>query len=447
MPVYALVSVLTLFFWGCDRGNAPNSVPQQDETGSVTFSLSKSGIPSEIKRIVARLERQGFQPFSDSVSIADVVDSVKFRFTSVPAGSWIVTVDARDALGATRFSGKASITVTEGPVTAVIIQMTPVSGGEVQITLFWGNPPVRWKMYSGNPILKQTPGYWDQDHFYFHDPAVLKVNGVYQMWYQSGLNGAVSPGGNDAFWIAYATSLDGVNWTKQGPALNPGPAGSWMDIGPWGPSVIYENGTYKMWFVGSKSPMIYRNGIGYATSTDGKNWVVDPQPVVPLSASIKATWSPTVVKLGGVYNLFIGIADSPSNEYSSDIILMTSSDGRAWTNKGVVMSARKDLAWQQSGVLPCEVIYDEGKFKMFYTALSASGQSFALGYAESPQGTSWDNSGVIPILTSPDALPWSTKGVGFPAVMRDSDGKLKMWFSGLSTQTSKYQMGYAEQVK
>ena len=62
----------------------------------------------------------------------------------------------------------------------------------------------------------------------------------------------------------------------------------------------------------------------------------------------------------------------------------------------------------------------------------------------------WNTTGndwPFPILNTSDTPPWSTKGVGFPAVMRDSDGKLKMWFSGFSTQTSKYQIGYAEQIK
>jgi predicted GH43/DUF377 family glycosyl hydrolase len=444
MRTFSMLIIIALMSMRCDMGSIPNSVLHFDQTGSVSLALAKTSIPSEVKLIVARLERQVFQTYSDSVSVVGVIDSVRFRFTGVPAGSWNVTVEARDVQGVTRYSGKATIAVTDGQVTAVLIQMTPISGGEVQITLVWGNPQIRWKMYAGNPILKQTPGYWDQDHYYFDAPAVVKVNGVYQMWYQSGLNRTISSGGNDAFWIAYATSSDGITWTKQGAVLNPGPAGSWMDIGPWGPSVLYENGVYKMWFVGAKYPLSYRNGIGYATSTDGKNWIMDAQPVVPLSATIGATLNPAVIKMGEVYDLFVGITSS-TTDYSTDIILMTSSDGRAWTNKGVVMSARKDLPWQQSGILPCDVIYDEGKLKMFYTGFL--GQTFSLGYAESSQGTSWDNSGVVPILTTSDTPPWTTKSVGFPAVMRDSDGKLKMWFSGISTQTSRYQIGYAEQLK
>jgi predicted GH43/DUF377 family glycosyl hydrolase len=444
MRTISLLMILALMSLRCDQGSVPNSVSHPDQRGSVSFSLARTSIPSEIKLIVARLERQAFQTYSDSVSVVGVIDSVRFRFTGVAAGSWNVTVEARDAQGATRYTGKATITVVDGQVTAILIQMIAVSGGEVQITLIWANPLMMWKMYVGNPIFKQTPGYWDQDHYYFDDPAVVKVNGVYQMWYQSGMNRTVSPGGYDAFWIAYATSSDGITWTKQGAALSPGSTGSWMDMGPWSPSVLYENGTYKMWFVGAKNPLGYRNGVGYATSTDGKNWIVDPQPVIPLSASIGATFSPTVIKMGGVYNLYLGITSS-TTEYSSDIILMTSTDGRAWTNKGVVLSARKELPWQQSGILPCEVIYDEGRLKMFYTGFL--GQIFSIGYAESMDGIKWDNSSVIPLLSTSDTPPWTTKSVGFPAVMRDNDGKLKMWFSGTSTQTSKYQIGYAEQVK
>ena len=444
MRSLAAVVLLAIVLLSCDQGIAPIAVSPELNTGTLIFSLAASSVPSDVKTVVARLERQGFQTISDSVTITGAVDSIRFVFPNVPVGSWTATVEARTVQGATRYKGSAAIVVNEGQVTAMYIQMTAVAGGEVRITIGWGVPAIQWTMSTLNPVLRQTPGSWDQDHYYFLDPAVVKVNGVYHMWYQSGLNRTISPTGYEAFWIAYATSTDGINWTKQGAVISPGPAGSWMDMGPWSPSVIYENGVFKMWFVGAKSPLLYRNGVGYATSVDGKNWVVDSQPVVPLSTLIGATWSPTVIKIGAVYNLFMGIINS-TTDYSLDIILMTSTDGRAWINKGTVLSNRKNLSWQQSGILPCEVIYDEGKLKMFYTAVT--GQTISLGYAESAQGTSWDNSGVVPILNTSDTPPWSTKGVGFPAVMRDSDGKLKMWFSGFSTQTSKYQIGYAEQIK
>lgn len=442
MRTPAMLVLSALMLLSCDQGIVPNSFGPQLNTSSISFSFASSSIPSDVKLVVVRLERQGFPTFSDSVAVLATVDSVRMTFVNVPAGSWTATVEARNAQGATRYRGSANVVVTEGQVTRVFIQMTAISGGEVRITLVWGTPIIQWKMNASNPVFKQTTGYWDQDHYYFVDPVVLKINGTYQMWYQSGLNRTTSAGGIDAFWIAYATSADGITWTKQGPVLGPGAPGGWMDIGPYSPCVIYEDGLYKMWFSGAKAPLSYRNGIGYATSSDGRIWTVDPLPVIP-ATTFGSTCSPSVIKMGSLYNLFMGVTTS-TTEYPLDIVMMTSADGRSWTSKGVVLSARRDLAWQQSGILPCEVIYDEGRLKMFYTGFSV--QDFCIGYAESSDGTSWDNSFALPVLTTSDTSPWITKEVGFPAVMRDN-GVLKIWFSGVSSQASKYQIGYAEQVK
>jgi hypothetical protein len=59
-------------------------------------------------------------------------------------------------------------------------------------------------------------------------------------------------------------------FTKCGtsPVLSIGASGAWDSSAVGTPSVINENGTFKMWYVGQNSASIYR--IGYVTSTDGK---------------------------------------------------------------------------------------------------------------------------------------------------------------------------------
>ena len=441
MRAYTFVLFVALVSLSCDQGTRPEYPAQLSPTGTVSFSIAKISIPPEVRLLVARLERQGFQTISDSVAVTGTSDTIKIRMINIPAGAWNVTVDARDALGVTRYSGKGNVTVSDGQVAQMYVYMTATSGGELQITVLWGGPRLRWKMSAENPVLKQTTGYWDQDHYYFDDPNILKLNGVYHMWYASGYNISVNKA--ETLWIAHAASLDGIHWTKTGPIFAPGTPGSWRDKGAVSPCVLYEGGVYKMWFVGFKNPLQYQNGIGYATSLDGTNWVVNSQPVIPLSSTIGATYHPAVVKKDNLYYMFIGV--SPSNTiYPPDVVLMTSSDGLAWQNRGVVLSARKDLPWQHSGIIPCEVIYDENRFKMFFTAMDV--QSFSIGYAESVDGTTWTGSIEAPTLTSVSTAPWVTTSVGFPAVLRE-DGKLKMWFSATVTNPQRYQIGYAEQVQ
>ena len=216
-----------------------------------------------------------------------------------------------------------------------------------------------------------------------------------------------------------------------------------MDKGAVSPCVLYDQGVFKMWFVGAMNPMRYQNGIGYATSSDGKNWDIDQQPVVPLGQYFAATWHPAVLKKDGLFYLFIGASQS-SQDYPRDIVLMTSLDGRNWTFRGKVLSSRYDVSWQRTGIAPSEVIFDDNRFKMFYTAFHD--ESFCIGYAESLEGINWLMASDRPTLNASDAYPWRVVSVGFPAVLRDG-GKLKMWFSGLCDKPQRYQIGYAEQTE
>ena len=127
-----------------------------------------------------------------------------------------------------------------------------------------------------------------------------------------------------------------------------------------------------------------------------------------------------------------------------DIILFTSTDGKKWQSRGKVFSARGDRSWQNSGVAPCEVIYDENRFKMFFTGLGED--DFSIGSAESREGIHWVETSSRPALGAADTAPWSTRAVGFPAVMRDG-GTLKMWFSAVTTDSRRYQIGYCEESK
>ena len=91
------------------------------------------------------------------------------------------------------------------------------------------------------------------------------------MWY-AGLDGT--------HWnIGYATSANGIDWTRyaENPVIQVGDIGTWDDevVGP-GP-VLYDGETYKMWFLGVNGSMIQT---GYATSSDGINWTKNETPVL-----------------------------------------------------------------------------------------------------------------------------------------------------------------------
>lgn len=439
MRARLVTAFLVLFSLGCDQGIDPGDRGVVPPSGALSLSLAKSSIPSEVKLVSARLERSGFSTIRDSVFISANLDTVKLLVRNVPAGTWSVTVEARDSLSQVRYSGKGNVIVVVGQTTQLVIYMSPVPAttGGIEIRVVWPAAGFQWNIHSQNPIFQQTSGYWDAQHFFFDDPTIVKLNNVYHMWYATATSQSVN--GSESFWIAYATSPDGISWTKRGAVVHPGSQGSWMQKGVLGPTVIYDQGIFKMWFEG-QSGSAYHNGIGYATSSDGMVWTIRPDPVVPTNSQRPTTWHPDVLKRDGTYYLFFSVSSSPSIN-PKEMYLMTSTDGITWTDRGKILTARPGLSWESGGIVAPQVIVDGNKYRMIYTALT--GTSSSLGYAESTNGIAWQQVGSAPILTTLQTVPWSTTWVGYSYAMKEGN-TLRLWFSGLTAQPYRWQIGYAE---
>jgi hypothetical protein len=116
---------------------------------------------------------------------------------------------------------------------------------------------VNWTKHANNPVLEATPGEWDESGLYW--PRVIKNGTTFEMWYRS------------AGKTGYATSQDGIQWTKY--AANPVLSESWDGGGAGVPSLILDGDTYKMWASGGGDET---RGIGYFESADGIHWT---QPI------------------------------------------------------------------------------------------------------------------------------------------------------------------------
>jgi predicted GH43/DUF377 family glycosyl hydrolase len=178
---------------------------------------------------------------------------------------------------------------------------------------------INWRKNPGNPVLQAGPDAYDQ--FVAGHGTVLYEDGLYKLWYHA-IGDLDGIGDLDAS-IAYATSPDGIHWTKHGPVLVGAPE-SW-DTGLWGPSVLKVNGRYWMWY--SAGGPIYPISIGVATSRDGLAWKrVGNRPVITDPEFIHNFGDPHVIYDRGLFKMWFG-------DFSSDraIYYAESENGLDWS--------------------------------------------------------------------------------------------------------------------
>ncbi len=182
-----------------------------------------------------------------------------------------------------------------------------------------------WTKYTGNPVM--NPGTSDNYYDLGRWPYVIKVGNMYEMWYAGKMPSYWGPA------IYYATSPDGINWSKHSgavltPALNPN---DWDAGGVLSPSVYFDGSTYWMFYTG-ETLNLKQLSIGYATSRDGITWTkssdnpilapsqsgwddygsVGYQGVVFLNGNLQLYYSAAYGSNGKVAGYRIGMAQPPS---------------------------------------------------------------------------------------------------------------------------------------
>jgi len=163
--------------------------------------------------------------------------------------------------------------------------------GTERIGHAWSLDGIDWTKDPNNPILDLgNPGEWD-DEAVIH-PYVVFEDPLYRMWY-NGHDGTTQR-------ILYAYSLDGVQWTRftDHSMLEPGDPGSWDDLALGPVSVLHAINRYHMWYTGWNQSHEFR--IGYATSPDGLEWTKDLEDNPVLTPGNPGTWDDVMVGLPNV---------------------------------------------------------------------------------------------------------------------------------------------------
>ena len=218
---------------------------------------------------------------------------------------------------------------------------------------------LNWKTIGSSPVLiKGNAGSWDD--YTVVVSSVIKENNLYKMYYVGYHNDNVNLHINDTWHIGIAVSSDGIHWTKNpnpiiygtgfenmnisdivkkdnkyyayfgysltqatynntriGVAISSNgiiwelqkimePTFKWEGTSVTSPSVILEDGIFKMIYVNSEN-----NSFGYATSNDGIHFIKRGKPIFNSSNTIynnNSLMSPNFRKINNIYWLFYGIS-------------------------------------------------------------------------------------------------------------------------------------------
>jgi predicted GH43/DUF377 family glycosyl hydrolase len=220
---------------------------------------------------------------------------------------------------------------------------------------------------SPTPVLRTGPsGSWDASTVF--SPSVVWNGTGYMMYY-------VGDGGTTANFrqIGVAFSSDGINWTKYAgnPVITHGPG--WYDARyTRGPSVIYDGGTYKMWYYATAQinySIPLEASIDLATSPDGVHWTKYPNNPVfygfRYSNNTTSSDYPSVVKVNGTYLMaFSG--------YGADIGYATSADGIGWSFDNQTSLLLATSGWHTGFIDEPSILVDGGRVLLWYDGYDSS---------------------------------------------------------------------------
>jgi len=222
--------------------------------------------------------------------------------------------------------------------------------------------------------------------------------------------------------IGYATSTNGVIWTIVEDEVLAGDGQLWDGVGA--PCVINDGGTYKMWYTRSKADLsraefkailseldgnvaareaaildLMENVgtvIGYATSSDGLNWIkVNPEVLASGGTALSSVGAPSVIRNDA----------APLYEM--------------WYTHGETDLTEDDLEDYLTGI---------GGFDVDDLMDILNVSAVVIGYATSPDGENWT-------VVEADALPGDTAAqdsVGAPTVVK-AGSSYEMWYTHIKT--------------
>jgi beta-1,2-mannobiose phosphorylase / 1,2-beta-oligomannan phosphorylase len=268
-----------------------------------------------------------------------------------------------------------------------------------------------WVKYEGNPILGGQYGTC-------FDVCVLRQLGKFRMW--------VSWRPKQS--VAITESADGIHWNPPEIVLGPRRETGWEDdINR--PVVVRREGGYHMWYTGQAKG---KSSIGYATSADGVRWTrKSDQPVLVSETRWEGVAVMCPYVMWDTSRRLWRMWYSAGEQYEPNAIgYATSKDGLHWeklaANPVLAPDARFD--WEKNRVAAAQILLWKGWYYAFYIGFRDIDHA-QIGIARSEDGIShWVRHAGNPIVR-PTPGGWDADACYKPFVVY-SDGEWRLWYNG-----------------
>ncbi|HOX26988.1 MAG TPA: DUF2341 domain-containing protein [Candidatus Krumholzibacteria bacterium] len=210
-----------------------------------------------------------------------------------------------------------------------------------------------------NPLVPMPPGHND-------DTEILLVDGQMILYFNETNN-------NGTTYVKRMTSSDGVTWNGPQTVIT-------LPNYVMSPTVIYDEGIYKMWYVRSTAGCSATSqAFSLRTSVDGIAW--DAEQVATLDHAGRVLWHMDVQRNAGLYTMLFISYPNGSNCGVTQLYYAESADGLAWTANPNPVLKPVASRWDSANIYRASYIIDGTWLRIWYSAMSTSGQ-WRVGYTE-----------------------------------------------------------------
>jgi hypothetical protein len=280
---------------------------------------------------------------------------------------------------------------------------------------------------SDQPVLSTFTNTEPWCRVSLYSPAVVRTDTGYRMWYCGNSTGTRTSDMD----IGCADSTDGLHWT----AYEGNPVLSSAEL-PWGgawqtPHVLRDSreGGYRMWFVMAHSErgpdnqlLSFGQKLGHATSHDGIDWKVHPEPIYASGRG------PCVLESQCGYQMWMNSMSESGGEFASlvsSIYRFESPDGLNWTRDPDSAVTTTDRL--KSVVYPF-VLESDGHYTMWY-GCHVDGGRFEIYCSTSADGLTWTHhhdAPSFPASCTPDRF--DGRYTSTPCILEE-DSRYLMYYS------------------